>query len=93
MFVSTMKTGIGGVIRDNDGKWLLGYAMKIGMAKIFRVDALAILKGMKLAWQNGYKQVEVNCENVLLVGTICNGFAPISDNNEVRQIHEWGKKN
>lgn len=83
------RTGIGGIIRDINGKCLMGFAMKIGMANIFQVEALAILEGLKLVWQNGFKQVEVNGDNALLMDIIRNGFAAISNILKVRQMHEW----
>lgn len=57
--------------------WLMGFGMATGMAKMLHVEALAIVEGMKLTWRNGYKQFEVNYDNVLLIDTICNGFTPI----------------
>ncbi|MBA0758181.1 hypothetical protein Gotri_021202 [Gossypium trilobum] len=63
------------------------------MDEIFRIEARAIVEGMKLAWLKGYKQVEINCGNVMLIDTICNGFASISNIAEVRLIHKWCNKN
>ncbi|MBA0749717.1 hypothetical protein Gogos_003615 [Gossypium gossypioides] len=36
--------------------------------------------------------VEINCDNVMLIDTICNGFASISNIAKVRLIHEWCNK-
>ncbi|MFQ6659700.1 hypothetical protein Gotur_028494 [Gossypium turneri] len=66
--------------------------MVTGMDEIFRIEARAIVEGMKLAWLKGYKQVEINCDNVMLINTICNEFASISNVAEVRLIHEWCNK-
>ncbi|MBA0872397.1 hypothetical protein Goshw_012804 [Gossypium schwendimanii] len=66
--------------------------MIIGMDEIFRIEARVIIEGMKLAWLKGYKQVEINCDNVMLTDTICNRFASISNIAEVRLIHEWRNK-
>ncbi|MBA0732822.1 hypothetical protein Gogos_016885, partial [Gossypium gossypioides] len=60
---SNTKAAIRGVIRDNNGQRLSGFAV-----------------------------VEINCDNVLLVDTIRNGFAPLSNILEVRLIHEWCNK-
>ncbi|KAH1073440.1 hypothetical protein J1N35_025768 [Gossypium stocksii] len=62
------------------------------MDEIFMIEARAIVEGLKLAWLEGYKQVEINCDNGMLIDTICNGFAPISNIAEVRLIHEWYSK-
>ncbi|MBA0870296.1 hypothetical protein Goshw_010551, partial [Gossypium schwendimanii] len=62
------------------------------MDEIFRIEARAIVEGMKLAWLKGFKQVEINYDNAMLIDTICNGFASISNIAEVRIIHEWCNK-
>ncbi|KAK5847314.1 hypothetical protein PVK06_003619 [Gossypium arboreum] len=85
------KAAVGGTVRDWNRKWLMGFNMVTGMDEIFMSEA-AIVEGMKLAWLNGYKQVEFNCDNAMLAETICNGFASISNIEEVRLIHEWYKK-
>ncbi|MBA0664905.1 hypothetical protein Goklo_004846, partial [Gossypium klotzschianum] len=76
-----------------DEEWLTGFNMVIGMDEILGIEAQAIVKGMKLAWLKGYKQVEINCDNVMLIDTICNGFASIRNIAEVWLIHEWCNKN
>ncbi|MBA0847816.1 hypothetical protein Goshw_023937 [Gossypium schwendimanii] len=80
-------------MRNSDGQWLMGFNIVTGMDEIFRIEAQAIVEGMKLAWLKGYKQVEINCDNVMLIDTICNGFASISNIAEVQLIHEWCNKN
>ncbi|MFQ6622279.1 hypothetical protein Gotur_002322 [Gossypium turneri] len=92
--VSTVisKPTIGGTVRDSNGKWLTGFAMVTGMAEVFQVEARAVVEGLKLAWMKGYKQVQINYDNALLIDTIHNGFASISNIREVRLIHEWCHK-
>ncbi|MFQ6646348.1 hypothetical protein Gotur_019041 [Gossypium turneri] len=94
-FVSknNIKAVIRGAMRNSDGEWLTGFNMVIGMDEIFRIEAQAIVKGMKLAWLKGYKQVEINCDNVVLIDTICNGFASIRNIAEVRLCNKnWKVK-
>ncbi|MBA0753784.1 hypothetical protein Gogos_005420 [Gossypium gossypioides] len=43
-------------------------------------------------WLMSFNMVEINCDNVMLIDTICNGFASISNIAEVRLIHEWCNK-
>ncbi|MBA0696659.1 hypothetical protein Goari_003192, partial [Gossypium aridum] len=62
------------------------------MDEIFKIEARAIVEGMKLAWLKGFKQVEINYDNAMLIDTICNRFASISNIAEVRIIHEWCNK-
>ncbi|MBA0664903.1 hypothetical protein Goklo_004846, partial [Gossypium klotzschianum] len=88
-----IKAAIRGAMRNSDEEWLTGFNMVIGMDEILGIEAQAIVKGMKLAWLKGYKQVEINCDNVMLIDTICNGFASIRNIAEVWLIHEWCNKN
>ncbi|KAK5795335.1 hypothetical protein PVK06_036597 [Gossypium arboreum] len=86
------KVAIGGAVRNSDGEWLTGFNMVTGIDEIFRTEVQVIVEGMKRAWLKGYKQVEINCDNVMLIDTICNGFASISNIAEVWLIHEWCNK-
>ncbi|KAH1046355.1 hypothetical protein J1N35_037139 [Gossypium stocksii] len=86
------KVAIRGVARNSDGEWLMGFNMVTGMDEIFKIEARAIVEGMKLAWLKGFKQVEINCDNAMLIDTIRNGFTSISNIVEVRLIHEWYNK-
>ncbi|MBA0633570.1 hypothetical protein Godav_029630 [Gossypium davidsonii] len=47
-----------------------------------------IVEGLKLVWSKGFKQVEVDCDNAMLIDTIQNGFALINNIEEVQLIHE-----
>ncbi|KAH1081882.1 hypothetical protein J1N35_021643 [Gossypium stocksii] len=86
------RAAVGGVVRDSNGKWLTGFNMVTGMDEVFIIEAIAIVEGLKLAWLERHKQVELNCDNRILINTICNGFAPISNVAEGRLIHEWYNK-
>lgn len=40
-----------------------------------------------------YRQIKINCDNVLFINTIRNNFVSVSNVREVRLIHGWCKKN
>ncbi|KAK5794492.1 hypothetical protein PVK06_035723 [Gossypium arboreum] len=73
------KVAIGGVVRNLDEGWLMDFNMVTGMDEIFKIEAGAIVEGMKLAWLKGFKQVEINCDKAMLINTIRNEFALISN--------------
>ncbi|MBA0703993.1 hypothetical protein Golax_016283 [Gossypium laxum] len=77
------KAAIGGAVQNSNGEWLMGFNMVTEMDEIFKIEAQTIVEGMKLAWLKGYKQVEINCDNAMLIDTIRNGFASISNIVEV----------
>ncbi|KAG8488111.1 hypothetical protein CXB51_018618 [Gossypium anomalum] len=37
---------------------------------IFKIEAKAILEGLCLAWEKGIRQLDIGCDNALLVETI-----------------------
>ncbi|MFQ6619525.1 hypothetical protein Gotur_000795 [Gossypium turneri] len=86
------KAAIGGAVQNSDGEWLMDFNMVTEMDEIFKIEAQTIVEGMKLAWLKGYKQVEINCDNAMLIDTIHNGFASISNIVEVWLIQEMCNK-
>ncbi|MBA0811098.1 hypothetical protein Gohar_003029 [Gossypium harknessii] len=66
---------IGGVFRDENGTWLYGFSMKLGDDTVFKVEARAILEGLNLAWDKGFRKLELECDNALLEETILAGEA------------------
>ncbi|KAK5839197.1 hypothetical protein PVK06_007967 [Gossypium arboreum] len=78
---------IGGVFRYMNGSWLCGFLMRLGEDIIFKVEAKAILKGLNLAWDKGFRQLELECDNALLVETILVGGVADSNMTELRLIY------
>ncbi|MBA0850059.1 hypothetical protein Goshw_024642 [Gossypium schwendimanii] len=51
---------------------------KVGWVKVNvdgMVEARAILEGLKLVWDRGFRQVELECDNAMLIEFIRNGWA------------------
>ncbi|MBA0851062.1 hypothetical protein Goshw_012466 [Gossypium schwendimanii] len=51
--------------------------------------------GIRLAWENGYRRVEVESDNALLINAICSGYAARNSLSEVGEIQrlstsKWG---
>ena len=55
--------GVDCVIRDSDGKWLIGSACKIERCSSLQAELLALIDGLELAWNEGHMfvKVEVDC--------------------------------
>lgn len=56
----------GGLERDAQGQWLFGFVARQGGRNAFMAKAQAMLLGMELVWDRGYKDVivEVDCQEV-----------------------------
>ncbi|KAG8480267.1 hypothetical protein CXB51_024825 [Gossypium anomalum] len=66
---------------------------RVAIGRVLRgPSAKVVLEGLKLAWNRGSRQAELECDNVLLVDVLWNGLAAISSIAEIRLIHEWCSK-
>ncbi|MFQ6627692.1 hypothetical protein Gotur_005723 [Gossypium turneri] len=67
---STNIAVIGGVFRDHDGIGKCGFTMRIGKDSVFKTEVRAILESLNLASTFGFRQLELECDNALVVETI-----------------------
>ena len=60
-------SGCGGVIRNDEGRWLLGFQCKSYSMLVLFVELHALLVGLRLAWSFGYNlvRVETDCLNII----------------------------
>ncbi|XVF32879.1 hypothetical protein REPUB_Repub17cG0121000 [Reevesia pubescens] len=60
-------TAIGGIARDNEGMWLWGFSKLNGHGTVLKAEISAILLGLKIAWEKGYRRVFVESDSLLAV--------------------------
>lgn len=65
--VSIYGASIGGVLQDSNANWLLGYSLNFGIESVFKVEVRAMLEGLLIAWDKGFRKVEAECDDALLV--------------------------
>ncbi|CAJ2653897.1 unnamed protein product [Trifolium pratense] len=86
--------GCGGLFRNSGGRWIKGYARKIGTCDALSAEMWGMYLGMKLAWSQGFHHLEVESDSKSLVDMITrkvksNGNPPTL----VRRIQELLKLN
>lgn len=74
-----MHGGIGGVIRDSMGNWLLGFASHYFIHGSMEAELLAFYHGLNLAFTHGYTPLEVNLD-VKTIITLLHTFHPLYAN-------------
>ena len=84
----------GGVFRDSEGRWLLGY---IGPSHIELADLWILLMGLQLAWERGVTHLHVESDSVALMEPIknpANHHRPILVDSVVKLMarQEWQVK-
>lgn len=83
------QASIRGVFRDSKGQWLCGYSWGLHKETIFRIEARVILEGLHIAWKKGFRQLEIECDNPLLVESFLAGNAAFNNIAKLRLIYYY----
>ncbi|PQM43263.1 hypothetical protein Pyn_40418 [Prunus yedoensis var. nudiflora] len=57
----------GGVIRNQEGEWLSGFAANLGTGKVIEAELWALYRGLELAWNSGLAPLEVETDSTTVV--------------------------
>ncbi|KAH1130708.1 hypothetical protein J1N35_002086 [Gossypium stocksii] len=92
--LTNQQAAIRGAFKDADAYWVCDFSMGVGKDNIFKVEARVALEGLHVAWGKRLRQVEVECDNALLVESLLAGGSINSRMVELRLIHgilncEW----
>ncbi|KAK5837210.1 hypothetical protein PVK06_013020 [Gossypium arboreum] len=74
--------------RGSNANWLCGFFTRVGKDSIFRVEAIAILEELSIAWERNFRQIDVECDNALLVETILSGGVASTKMMQLCLIHQ-----
>ncbi|MBA0814919.1 hypothetical protein Gohar_020715 [Gossypium harknessii] len=69
------------------GKWLIGFGMIISRSEIFQMEIRALYDGLIVAWQEGFVQIKVESDNIILIDVVSNEYAVDNNLSKVRLIH------
>lgn len=64
--------GGGGVIRNEKGEWLGGFAENLGTGKVIEAKLWALYRGLELAWKSGWAPLEVESDSNVAVTLVLN---------------------
>ncbi|CAN1849453.1 Putative ribonuclease H protein At1g65750, partial [Linum perenne] len=56
-------TAIGGLLRDDGGRFIQAYSANVGDCSITRAELKAIIEGMKAAWNLGIKKIWIQTDS------------------------------
>lgn len=69
--------GVGGCLRDDLGRWILGYSKYIGNGSVLQAELLAIFVGLDLAYQaNMNSKIEVETDSSQAVKLLLHHTSP-----------------
>lgn len=61
------KANAGGLLRDGRGTWIVGYSRAIGVCSVLTAELSGIMDRLLVAWDMGFRKVQVECEMGLQV--------------------------
>ncbi|KAK4278747.1 hypothetical protein QN277_016549 [Acacia crassicarpa] len=64
------KANCGGVVRDNRGLWISGFTQLLGNCEAYAAEEWALLLGLRLALEEGYKRVIVESDAKTLMDNV-----------------------
>nr|XP_027093583.1 uncharacterized protein LOC113713984 [Coffea arabica] len=67
-------SGGGGILRDSNGQVLVAFSVYLGVNTSLRAEALALLMGFRVCFQQGFVQVRVQTDSLVLVGILQRRF-------------------
>ncbi|XVE58507.1 hypothetical protein DITRI_Ditri04bG0175000 [Diplodiscus trichospermus] len=56
----------GGLVRDANGSWMCGFSFNIGSCDVSAPELWAVVQGLKLAWQKGFRRVVLETDSRLV---------------------------
>lgn len=79
----------GGVLRHLDGSWIMGYACNSGTSTAYRAELWGVFQGLKLAWELGYRRINVQVDNKTVVHALnTQSMHPCSNSDVIRAIKD-----
>ncbi|KAK7291983.1 hypothetical protein RIF29_07579 [Crotalaria pallida] len=87
--------GCGGLIRDGEGRWIIGYARRIGVTTAYKAELWGILTGMQVAWNDGIRNIIIESDSLTIVNLMNKENShegPSSYNSLISHINMWRRK-
>ncbi|XP_047055526.1 uncharacterized protein LOC124661690 [Lolium rigidum] len=81
------RSSIGGVYRDHNGKFILGYAEGIGRTTSSVAEFVALKRGLELAVKNGWRDISIEGDFKSVIDTIAS-HAPLWAKKDLEQYME-----
>ncbi|CAN1120866.1 Putative ribonuclease H protein At1g65750 [Linum perenne] len=67
LHTNSNSAAVGGLIRDDQGRFIVGFATKLGSCSIARAEMRGIVDGMTIAWNHGIRKLQIQSDSVTAV--------------------------
>lgn len=69
--------GSGGVLRDDVGRWICGYARALGTCSAYIAELWGVLDGLLIARDRGFSKIDVQVDSMIVMNQLSNS-GPVS---------------
>ncbi|CAN1146097.1 Putative ribonuclease H protein At1g65750, partial [Linum perenne] len=89
------KAAAGGLLRDGEGRCLHSYSINLGICSITRAEIRGVLEGIRLAWREGFRKVEVQMDSKAVIAILLDKDQSIDHSHalEVLEFRDWATRN
>ncbi|KAL4305465.1 hypothetical protein AHAS_Ahas16G0081000 [Arachis hypogaea] len=86
--------GCGGILRDEEGRWIAGFSNKVGVGTVFMAELCSVKKGLEITWTMDFRKIVVEIDAGAVIKLLNKGESLASHPNAVvREIYELKKRN
>ncbi|CAN1850138.1 Putative ribonuclease H protein At1g65750, partial [Linum perenne] len=78
------KAAAGGLLRDREGNCLRAYAVNLGACSITRAEIRGAIEGIRCAWTEGYRKVEVQMDSQTAIAILLDRRPSIDHNTPLK---------
>ena len=64
--------GVGGMLRDHQGRWILGFSAQVGLATNNMVELATVRQGLAMAWNAGVKLLQLELDSRVVLTWLTN---------------------
>ncbi|CAN1346572.1 Putative ribonuclease H protein At1g65750, partial [Linum perenne] len=93
LYSNPTRAAAGGIIRDDNGRFVSAFAANLGTHSIMRVELRGIVEGTQLAWDKGIRKLRIQSDSRVAVELLSN---PSEGNNQhanlIQQFHELSSR-
>ncbi|CAI0545592.1 unnamed protein product [Linum tenue] len=86
---SQSSTSAGGVIRDDNGRFVKAFAVNLGGGSITRAELAGIEHGVKLAWAAGASKVLIQTDSTTAISLIESATQEHPHYRHIAEIRRW----
>ncbi|MBA0687594.1 hypothetical protein Goari_015116 [Gossypium aridum] len=81
-----------GAVRENNGKWIIGYNRRLGACSIIETELWDILDGVLLVQERHYHKILVQTDNIKVIEAINDSLSKCSNSAIIRRIAQLLQK-